>query len=99
MARLAARPPTRRIPAALGRPGRILTGWLGRVTRRALGLALKPSDALVLLSDPLLKLGDLLVHPQQHRHHDVTPLLEDRLRLRPLHSTRFDAAPLCPPTD
>lgn len=32
-------------------------------------------------------------------HHDLTTLLIDRLRLGPLHATRFDAARLCPPTN
>jgi hypothetical protein len=79
------------------RARRILTRRLRRVPRRALGLALQLSDPPLLRLHTLLQARDLLVHPQQHRDHDLTTLLVDRLRLRPLHASNFDAPRLCPP--
>lgn len=70
------------------------TNW-----RRALGLALKLRDAFLLPGHALAQHTDLLIHPQQHRDHDLTALLEDRLRIDPLHTTGFAASPLCPPTN
>lgn len=81
------------------RPRRILTRRLRRVPRRALRPALQLRDPLLLPGDPLAQRLDLRVHPQQHRDHDLATLLVDRLSLGPLHTTRFNAAALCPPTD
>src|ERR1019366_390169 len=48
--------------------------------------------------DPRRQLPDLAIHPQKHLDHDLPASVVDRLRLAPLHATRFDNAKLCPPT-
>jgi hypothetical protein len=60
--------------------------------------ALKLGDPLILTRNPRFKPADLLIHPQQHRHHGLSALVVDRLRLRALHTNKFDGAELCPPT-
>ena len=47
--------------------------------------------------NPRGQLLDLTIHPQQHLDHDLAPRVKDRLRLAPLHATKFDSAKLCPP--
>src|SRR5271155_1458954 len=86
--------------------GRILTGRLRRVTRRALGLALQLRDPLLLTRDARRQLLDLRRQPlilrrqrQQHLDHSIATPLIDRLRVRPLHTTKFDKPQLCPPTN
>lgn len=92
--------------AALGRTGRILAGRLGGVARRALGLALELRDALLLARHPRAQRLDLPDQPRvlrrelhQHAHHDLAALAIDPIGLRPIHTTRFDASRLCPPTN
>ena len=98
MAGLSALLATRRILApSRRRTGRILARRLRGITRRALALALQLRDSLVLTSDPIGQDPQLLVHPQQQRHDDITALVIDRLGLGPLHTTGFDAPALCPP--
>jgi hypothetical protein len=99
MTALATRLAARRVLATPRRRSRrILARRLGRVARRTLDLALKLGDPPLLPRDALLQPLDLLVHPQQHGDHDLAALVVDRLRLRPLHTTRFDGPALCPPT-
>jgi hypothetical protein len=106
MARLTALLATRRIlPAPRRAARRIRTGRLRRVTRRALGLALKLRDPLLLALHPRRQRLDLRHKPRvlrrelkQHTDHDLAPLLIDRLGLRALHTTQFDTPKLCPPT-
>lgn len=59
---------------------------------------LKLSNPLILLANALLQPLYLLVHAQQHRDDHVLTLALDRRRLNPLHTERFAATPLCPPT-
>jgi hypothetical protein len=99
MTALATRLAARRVIATPRRRSRRILAWrLGRVARRTLDLALKLGDPLLLPRDALLQPLDLLFHPQQHGDHDLAALVVDRLRLRPLHTTRFDGPALCPPT-
>ena len=56
-------------------------------------------DALLLPGDLGSQLLDLLIHAQQHRHHDLTTLVVDRLGLSALHAVGFDNAGLCPPAN
>jgi excinuclease ABC subunit A len=56
-------------------------------------------DPLALAPHRLSELGDLAIHPQQDLDHDLPTLVIDRLRLQALHTTRFDAPKLCPPTN
>jgi hypothetical protein len=67
------------------------------VTRAAIQPTLKLRDPLILARHSLLQAANLLVHAQQHRHHDLAALLVDRLRLDTLHTDEFDAPALCPP--
>ena len=95
----------RRILPAPRRPVRCISARrLRRVTRRALGRALELRDPLVLTRDlrrqPLdlrLKARVLRGQCQQHLYDGITALRIDRFGLRPLHTTRFDEAALCPP--
>src|ERR1700683_271786 len=61
------------------------------ITRTASQLALQ-------LLHPRLELPDTAIHRQQHLDYSLTPRAIDRLRLRALHTPRFDDAELCPPT-
>src|SRR5829696_5527780 len=97
--------PRRVLAAPWRRAGRIGAGRLRRVPRRALGLALELRDPLLLTRDPRRQLLDLRRQPlilrrqrQQDLDSGIATLVTDRLRLGPLHSTRFDSARLCPPT-
>jgi hypothetical protein len=99
MTRLPARPTIRPRPLPLRRPGRILARRQRRVPRTPAQAPLKllhPSpqlrDLRVLKSDPLR---------QRHKHgdHRLTTLLEDSLRLSPLHTTRFDTRAQDPSSD
>jgi len=93
MARLAAGLATGRIlPSPRRRPRRILARRLRRSARRALRLALQLRDPLILARDPRRQRLDLRAQPlilgrqlHQHAHDDLAALLEDRLRLGPLH--------------
>jgi hypothetical protein len=103
---LAALLASRRILAARRRRARrIGARRLRGVPRRPPELALQLRDPLVLAGDPKGQLLDLLLQSlvlrrqrQQHLDDGITALLIDRLGLAPLHTTRFDNAPLCPPT-
>jgi len=77
---------------------RIYARWLGAIARTAIQPPLELSDPLVLTSNPSFQPPDLLIHPQKHRHHGLTALAIDRLRLQALHNNGFDNARLCPPT-
>jgi hypothetical protein len=93
MPRLRTRPAPRRILAPLRRrPGRVRTRRTRRITRATTQLALKPLH-------PPLQLLDTTIHRQQHLNYSLTPHVIDRLRLRALHTPRFDEAELCPPTN
>jgi hypothetical protein len=100
MPRLAALPAPRRILALSRRAARrIHARRLRRVARAAIQPALELCDPLTLPSDRLRQLLDLAVHPQQHLDHDLAAGVIDRLRFSPLHTTKFDAPELCPPTN
>ena len=71
---------------------RILTRRQRRITRGTTNPTLEPLD-------PRLKLRDPTIHRQQHLNNRFTPGVIDRLRLNPIHTTRFDNAQLCPPTN
>jgi hypothetical protein len=71
---------------ALGRPGRILARWRGRVARVAVQAPLEVGDPLVLAGHALSEPLNLLIHPQQHRNYHLAAPLVDRLRLDPLHA-------------
>src|SRR5882724_1547768 len=86
------------LPAPRCAARRVLAGRLRRVARVATKPPLQLGDALLLLGHALAQRLDLRVHPQQYGHNDLTTLPVDRLRLGPLHTTRFDASRLCPPT-
>jgi hypothetical protein len=79
------------------RPRRILARRQRRIARVSPQPPLQLSDPLLLLTNPFGQTLDLLVHPQQHRDHDLTALVVDRLRLGAFHASTFDARPLCPP--
>jgi hypothetical protein len=90
----------------LGAPGGPWLGGLREVARRTLGLALKLSDPLLLPRHPRRQQLDLTSQPlvlrrelQQHPDDDITALRVDRLRVGPLHTTGFDRAASCPPTN
>ncbi len=51
------------------------------------------------LLHPRLQLHDAAIHRQQNFDYRLPPRVIDRLRLNPLHATRFDEAELCPPTN
>jgi hypothetical protein len=55
------------------------------IARVAIQAPLQLGDPLVLFSDLLGQLLDLLIHPQQHRDHGLTALVIDRLSLGALH--------------
>ena len=65
---------------------RVGAWWLRAIARVAIQPALELGDPLILACDPLLESTDLLVHAQQHRHHDLAALVVDRLRLSVLHA-------------
>jgi hypothetical protein len=90
---------TRRILATLRRAHRRI-GARGnrRVTRAAVQPALKLGDTLILAGNPRRQHLDLGVHPQQHLNDRLTPSVIDRLRLNPIHPSKFDTPRLCPPT-
>jgi hypothetical protein len=79
------------------RARRVLAGRLRRVARVATKPTLQLRDALLLPGNLRGQRLDLGVHPQQHRHDDLSALLVDRLGLGPLHTPAFAAAALCPP--
>lgn len=85
---LAARKPRGRIGARRSRG----------VPRRAVQLALKLRDPLVLARNTVLQPTDLLIHPQQHCDHNLAALIIDRLRLNAVHTDVFDTTELTPPT-
>jgi hypothetical protein len=70
-----------------------------RVPRTPIQPPLQHSDPLILTSDTLSEHLNLSIHPQKHLHHDLPALVIDRLRLRTLHTKRFDTPRLCPPTN
>ncbi len=78
---------------------RIRARWRRAITRAAIQPPLKLSNPLILTRDPRFQPPDLLIHPQQHRHHDLTALVIDRLSLNTLHNNRSDNAQSCPPTN
>lgn len=78
---------------------RVCARWRRAITRAAIQPALKLRDPLVLTRDPRFQPRDLLIHPQKHRHHDLTALTIDRLSLNALHTKGFDNAQSCPPTN
>ena len=99
MTRLPARPTLRRRPLPLRRARRILARRQRRVPRAPVQPTLKllhPSrqllDLRILSSDPLRQ-------RHQHPNNSITTLLVDRLRLNPLHTTRFAAEPEDPSTN
>ena len=63
----------------------ILSSWRATLAVRLLHLRLQ---ALVLLGER-----------EQHRYHSLPTPLVDRFGLTPLHTTGFDSASLCPPTN
>jgi hypothetical protein len=86
------------------RAGRIGARRLRRVTRRALGRALKLRDPLVLTRNPRGQLLYLCLKPrvlrrerEQHLNDGIAPPVINRLSLTALHTTKFDKAALCPP--
>ena len=87
------------MPRFGGSPGGSELGGSGGVPRAAVQPPLKLGDPLVLACNTRFELLNLLIHPQQHRHHDLTALVIDRLRLSALHTQIFDKAELCPPTN
>ena len=76
----------RRRPLARRRAGRILAGWQRGVARVAVQAPLKPGDALLLLAQPLVKLGNLCRERQERSDYRLASLLIDRLRLGALHA-------------
>src|ERR1039457_651351 len=98
MPRLATLTATRRVLAApRRRTRRIRARRLGTVARASVQAPLKLRDPLALPRDPLRKLLDLAIHPQQHLNHDIAARVIDRLRLNPIHTPAFDTPELCPP--
>ncbi len=68
------------------------------IARAAIQSALELGDAFILAHDARFQASDLGVHPQKHLHDRLAPSVIDRFRLNPIHTTRFDAAELSPPT-
>ena len=110
MARLRALRTPREVLAAsrtaLARRAR--TRRLRRATRTAPKLTFQRRDPLILARNPRAQLLDprrqplvLLRDSQQHRHHRVTTLPINRLRLNPLHNPQFrrQAMSTYPPTE
>jgi hypothetical protein len=87
------------LPALRSGGGRIGARGNRGVARTAVQSTLKLSDPLILAGDTRGQHLDLGVHPQQHLNDRLTPSFIDRLRLNPIHTTRFDAAELSPPTN
>jgi hypothetical protein len=83
-ARAALRAPRRR------GPGRI-------AARRSRTVARVPGQLPLQLLHPRAQRLDLAIHPQQSLDHDLTTGVVDRLRLSPLHTTRFATPRSCPP--
>jgi hypothetical protein len=97
--RLPAMPTARRTLAPLRRAGGRIRARRSRgIPRATVQPPLKLGDPLILTRNASFKPTDLLIHPQQHRHHGLTALVIDRLRLQALHTHKFDEAELCPPT-
>ena len=95
---LSATPATRGALAPLRWATRRVRARRGRgVPRAAVQPPLELGDPLVLTRDTRFQPADLLIHPQQHRNHNLAALVVDRLRLGALHTPVFDAAELCPP--
>ena len=67
------------------------------VPRAAVQSTFQLGDPLVLTRNTSFKPADLLIHPQQNRHHNLAALLIDRLRLSALHTPVFDTAKSNPP--
>ena len=87
--------PTRPLPARTWRRRRrILRRRQRRVPRTPVQTTLElghPSlEALVRLDQPLVRL-DQLIEPKQQPDSRLTITIQDRLRLSPLHTTRFAA--------
>lgn len=83
-------------PRRRGRQGR--ARWRRAIARTAIQPPLKLREPLVLTSNPSFQPPDLLIHPQQHRHHNLAALAINRLSLHTLHTNKFDKAQLCRPT-
>src|SRR5665811_1671320 len=66
--------------------------------RRQRGVTRTLSQLPLQLLHPRLQLLDTQVHRQQNLDYSLTPRVINRLRLRALHTPRFDEAELCPPT-
>jgi hypothetical protein len=81
------------------RARRIRARRLRRVARTAIQAPLQHCDPLTLPGDRLRQHLDLAIHPQQHLDHDLAARVKHRLRLSPIHTTRFDKPELCPPTN
>jgi hypothetical protein len=95
MPRLTASPPTRPLPTRTRRRRRKV---LRRRQRRVSRTSIQPPLELGHPSlKPLVRL-DQLAHPQQQRHSRLTITIQDRLRLGPLHASRFAASPTDPVT-
>jgi hypothetical protein len=100
MSRLSALLATRWILATLLRAGRRIGARGNRgIARAAIQSTLKLGDTLILARDPRSQRLDLGIHPQKHLNDRLAPSIIDRLRLNPIHTTRFDAPKLTPPTN
>jgi hypothetical protein len=77
--------------------GRVRARRSRGIPRATVQPPLKLGDPLILTRNTSFKPTDLLIHPQQHRHHGLAALVIDRLSLRALHTPIFDGAELCPP--
>ena len=81
-------------------PCRARRGTPRRILSSAAATSSASSGQLALeLLHPRLELRDPAIHRQQHLDYSLTPRVIDRLRLSALHTPRFDAAELCPPTN
>lgn len=80
-------------------PRRISARRRRTITRAAIQPSLKLRNPLILPCNTRLQPLDLLIHPQQNRHHNLAALVVDRLRLGALHNPIFDTTGLCPLTN
>jgi hypothetical protein len=95
MARLATALPARPFSARTRRRrGRVLRRRQRRVsgtaTQATLELAHPSLEALIRLDQPLIRLNQL-IKPKQQTQSRLAITIQDRLRLNPLHTTRFAA--------
>lgn len=74
-------------------------GATGSILQPALTICWASRDALILARDAIFQATDLSVHPQKHLHNHLTTSVIDRLRLNPIHTTKFDTTELSPPTN